>query len=713
MEGASAVQPPVQPASSLEERIGQWSAGIQAAQKQVNLRSTPGWIAILVGIVFLLVFWLGPASFAKLALVFFALGVIAGAVLLYLGRKLQKEQVQKLAGEIRQSCEDGGLTKEQVVKSLFEKVQGGVCRALVKTLDPDLSALLELGKRGVQFVKSAPGKIQPMQIKVNFSSGNVSSVTVEGEQNVDNLSTIAVDCLAHKGYAEGIAALAMVQMLYTEIAPPAGELLMGFQSNPGLQKVAVSAVKLMGSFDLKPEMKAVRETLARRRTQSFLELLMKAQQQQVGLDDKALSDTLDVTALRVRHEALVSACIEYIGKRTKEVFLRNKAYELLALIPDVRTQPYLMEGFSQLFFFPQGIEAAASIGEEMYPQLVEAVRTGSGPLRFNTALALGFSKVEVARPILAELLPTVTAPIERAGICYALVRLGQPEHMASIVELLNHQDQDTCHAAAIALEHLEEPLDGAVYLQHLQHRHMLVRLRLTRKLGAQGTQDPALVDALIKRFTDDDEDVRSAAVTTVGKLSPELVYDHMVELAHSSNARARRCAYEVLGSLAQPQAASLLTSALAASSDQDARRAIISALGEVGVVEAAGQIARYLDNDDLSGAAFWALLRISLKDKEAGVAPLRNQGKYKMKLLFLQSLHGDKQAKDQFKALLRSSDFATLIQALEYAQILRDPDFEAPLRALLTYRNHNHFPGDRYVSYLAVKTLSHIQLAKV
>jgi len=699
---------------SFDAWIAHWVAGIQAIQKQATNRSLPAWIAIILGVVLLCVSIGFLGDYAWIGLLLLAAGIVGGIVFFNRASRFRREAGQRLAGEIQQTCQSEGLAKEKVVAALSEKTRGKVREEVLRAVDPDTVALLNIRARWEEFFKRAPSqKISPMQISVSVSSGSVTGVTVQGEQDVDRFSAIAVDCLAHGGYVEGIAALAMVQMLYTEIAPPGGELFIGAsQSNPALRDVAMNAQKIMSGFDFKPEMEAVKEFLVKRRTRTFVELLLLAQQQQVGLDDAVLALGLDATGLKVRDEAFVGACVDYIGKHTTDFLKRNKSYELLAQIPDVRTLPYLMDGFEQLFFFPQGIEAVALLGEETHPKLLEAARTGSGFLRFNTALALGFMNVAAAKSVLEEVLPDITDPMERVGVCYALVRLGELEHLNTIVDTLNHPSNDVRHAAAIALEHLTEAVDDQVYLGHLGDENMLVRLRLTRKLGAQGTESPAVVDTLVKRFDDQSEEVRSAAVAAVGGLSPELVYDRMVELVNSGTANARLCAYEVLGKLSQPEAVPLLTGALSQTYDKDDRRAVISALGELGAVEAADRVVRYLDDDDLSNAAFWALLRISLKDKEAGTKPFQGRGKDRVKQLFLLALHGDQQAKAQFKRMLSpSKDFMTLIQAMEYAQILRDPDFEAPLRQLLKYRNPSRFPGDRYVSYMALKALTHIQLA--
>jgi HEAT repeat protein len=716
MEEKTTAQTAPESPRSFDAWVEHWASDIQDAQKQVSNTSLLAWIAIILGVVLPCAGIGVLGDYAWIGLLLLATGVVGGVVLLSRASKLRKEAIQRFTGEIPQVCQGEGLAKEEVVEILSEKTMGKVSEEILKAVDPDTVALLSIRARGEEFFKRATSQeIPPMQITVSASSGSVTSVTVQGEQDVDRFSTIAVDYLVHKAYVEGIAALAMVQMLYTQIAPPGGEFLIGTsQSNPALKDVALNAQKIMSSFDCTPEMKAVREVLAKRRTQTLVEMLLLAQQQQAGLDDTTLAMGLDAAGLKVRDEAFVGACIDYIGKHTTDFVKRIKSYELLALIPDARTLPYLMDGLKQLFFFPQGIEALALLGEEAHQKLLEAVRMGSGSFRFNSALALGFMNVAAAKLDLEEVLPSITDPTERVGVCYALVRLGEMEHLNTIVDTLNHPDNDVRHVSAIALEHLAEPLGNKVYLDHLTDENMLVRLRLTRKLGTQKTESPAVIDALVKQFDDTSEEVRSAAVTSMGGLSPELVYDRMIELIEGGKANARLCAYKVLGRVSQPEVVPLLTSALSKTYDKDVRRTVLSTLGELGAVEAAGQVARYLDDDDLSDAAFWALLRISLKDKEAGTKPLPRRGKHRIKRLFLLALHGDQQAKAELKGMLSpSKDFMSLLQAMEYAQILREPDFEVSLRQLLKYRRPNRFPGDRYVPYMALKALTHIQLAKV
>lgn len=703
--------------SAFESWVEQWTVKLQDAQKRVTRRSVPGWLAIILGVTALCLFAALVQDYAWIGILVMLIGVTVGVVLLVLAGQARKAIVPELSEEIQQTCQAQGLDREKVVSALYEKTGGGKVRdEVLRTVDPDMMGRIGAKVKGDAALKQVfEHKIEPLKISVNASSGSVTSVTIQGEADVDRFASVAVDYLAHKGYAEGMAALAMVQMLYGEIAPPGSELFVKFaQTNQALRDVAISAQKIFSGFDLKPEIKSVKESVAKRRTQTLIEMLLLAQSQQTGLEEIATAMNMRIGDLRVRDEAFVGSCIDYIGKRAAEGLLTHvRAYELLALIPDSRTLPYLLDSFKLIPFFPQGIEAMAFLGEEVHARLIDAMQTGSGSLRFNAALALGFMKVESARGALARTLPQITDPIEGIGIRYALLRLGGTKHMEALVGFLNHADPKVRHCAAIALEHLEEPLDDAVFLRHLDNSEKLVRLRLTRKLGTQAPQDPALIEALLGRFDDGDEDVRAAAVTAVGGLPAERVYNRVAYLAQNGTARIRLCAYEVLGKLEQPAAIPLLTTALGSTRDNDICRAAISALGELGAVAMAPQIATYLQNEQLEGAAFWALLRISMKDKQAGVQPFEGRSQYRLKRSFLLALHGDEGAKAEIKGQLRSGvDLMNLVQAMEYAQILREPDFEPAFRKLLTYRQPTRFPGDRYVSHIALKALVNIQLAK-
>jgi HEAT repeat protein len=700
-----------------DAQISAWSGEIAAAQAQANRRALPGWILLGLCGVFLC---LGLTTLRGYAGMVLALVGVAGAgavLLLALARRLRTRAVARLAGEIGQAYQSEGLSTEEAVEALSTRTKGKVSEAVLLAVDPGAVELIKIGDRGTMaFRLLATHKIPILQFNVVTAASSVTAVTLQGEHEIDQFTAIAADSLADKAYVEGIAALAMAGMIYSEVAPPVAEVLVrSGQTDPALVDAAIAAHRVFSRYDFKPEMAAVVETLARRRPPSVLEFLTQARRQRTEVGHATPGSPLDSTLLRTRGEGFVGACIDYIGQRTHEAYKQHKAWELLAHIPDARTLPHLMDACKTTFFFPQVIEGLGLLGEECHARLLEALQTGRGPLRFNAAMALGSLKVIGAQPALKALLTAGTSPVERAAVCYALARLGEIEHLATLAELLDDRDADVRQAASIALEHLNEPLGDNAYLRHLDDEIVPVRLSLTRKLSAQGTENPQLVEALIQRFEDDEEPVREAAVEAVGNLSSGLVYNRMVSLATGAYGHSQTCAYQVLGALGRPEAVPLLVDGLSKAQNKEGFRAVLSALGELGAAGAAGPIASYLDDKDkeLSDAAFWALLRISQKDKEAGMQPLRGRRSHRVKLVFLEALHGDPHAKDKLAGMIRPrTEFLTLLEVLEYARILREPSFAAPLRGLLNYRNHPRFPGDRTVSYLAIKALVHTEMAR-
>jgi HEAT repeat protein len=477
-----------------------------------------------------------------------------------------------------------------------------------------------------------------------------------------------------------------------------------------LKQTAISAQKIIGSFDLKPEMKAIREALIRRRTQSLLDVFLAAQQRGSNAETTSLAEETVIPEPVTRDPVFVEACIRYLSERTKDLLKRNEIVEAMALIPDAQILPHLLDAFGWTFSFPRGIEAIALFGERAHPQLLHALRTGPGRLRFNAALALGFMKAQAAKPDLQELLPSVEAPTPRIGFYYALVRLGETQWLDEIVAALDDPGDGVRHAAAIALEHLDEPLDDNVYLRHLNDESHAVRLRLIRKLGSQTTDSVALVDALIGRLEDEEEAVRSAAADALADLDAELVYDRVAGLAQSGGDTAQVGACRVLGRLPSPEAVPLLLEVLQTSPSNDVRRAAILALGDLEAVDALGQLEPFLKVEELAHAAFWTILRIGLTNREAGVAALRPR-RHKTKQLLLRVLLGENKARDELGQMLAlHKDYQNLVEAMQLSFFLRDPAFEAPLRRLLTYRSPNRFPGDRYISHMALKALVYIEL---
>lgn len=683
----------VEQSNQMDDRVKSWTEKIQSTQKLVSNRKLLSFVIGGLGpfVVTLVVFGLTNQGWVLCG------GLAVSAVtwaLLYAvwASRTEKRAAHRLANDIQQACEAEGLSKAEVVEALAAQApSGGVRKAILTAVDAETVEIIDIGNRGQVF----------------FTKKGAAN-----ESDALKFRGITLDYLSHKMYVESVAALGIASTVYAEIAPPFGENVdvdgLIRSTYDQSKRIQLATRKVLSSFDFEADLKAISEAGTKRRDASLLNLLLAAQTQ--GTDTlEALAEASEGLKPLIRDETLVGACVDYLGKRATQ---RIQALQALALIPDTRTLPYLLKVFELLPFYPQGIDAVVRLGESAHPQLLEALRAGNANCRYNVALALGIMEVEAARSIFTGLLNTVTNPTERIGCWYGLVRLGGEQCLGEIVQALDYPNGDVRHAAAIALEHLAQPLPDDVCLRHLTNANDLVRLRLTRKLGSQGTDNPALIDALIDRFADGKENVRSAAVDAVAKLGAEQVYDRMIELTGSGTGTMRDCAYQVLGRLADPRAEPLLTKALQAPRSADERRTIISALADLQAVGAAEQIGSYLSNKELSGAAFLALLRLGFADGEVVTKILRRHSDRPQRLFAL-TLLGDEKAKRQFRGMLSpSTDIQTLLQATDYARMLSNPDFEAPLRKLLNYSNQQYAPTDKYVPYTAFKALIPTLLAK-
>ncbi|HEY4688704.1 MAG TPA: HEAT repeat domain-containing protein [Anaerolineae bacterium] len=714
---AQAVQAPTK---SLDEWIAQWSSQIEPAQKAVTTRRGLATTLLVIGLIGGCVLLANPGPALAAAVV----GIGVFVILRNQANGIQQRSAQQVADEISRTCEAENLQKAKVVEAAFKSWKAGsVYKAVMSALDPETAKILETGKRGLEALtrrtgakgKAAPAVPDTIQIEVASSSGSVTAVTIKHEDEAEQFRSVALDFLASNAYVEAIAAAGMVAVVYGEIARPGMERVIEItHATDRLKDAVVAAHKVLASFEFKPEQKAILDALIKRRTRSLIELLTAAQQQQTGADTTVgLARAEEIARPFIRDDAFVGAVIDYLGARSTDSLPVIRAMEALSMIPDIRIVPYLLKVFGQMLFYPEGIDAITRLGSDAQAQLLQALRTDGSPnLRFNVALTLGVMEAEAAKPILQELMGRLTNPIERIGCAYGLVRLGETTGLDEITGFLGHTDENINHAAAIAAEHMNQPLDNAVYLRHLSSANRLVRLRLTRKLGAQGTDDPQLIEALIARFDDADESVRSAAVESVSKLGAAHVYDRIADVAQHGSANARACACEVLGKLGDQRAVSLLTEALRRETTVPLRRTILSALGELQAVSALDLIKSYLDNDDLSNAAHWALLRIGLQHADAVKAVL-NRRRDKPQKLFVLTVLGDDAAKQKMRGMITSSqNIQDLLQLIEDAMILGDPTFEAPLRGLLKYRRVQNFPGDRYISYMAFKALVRVLLAK-
>lgn len=679
------------------DRIQPWVTQIQTAQKQLTTRK---WLSSLIGgvgpLAIAALLWLLLPNLTGSVVCWGLVGSAAGwAALYYLWpKRLEKQVASQIGGDVQAAITAEKLSAPDVAEALAAAAPAGSIRQAVLTaVDPPTAAMISIRKRAMPFFA-----------KKKKTVAESDAIAFRG---------YTLDYLSHKLYTEASAALSMVAALYTEVAPPFADNVNVDQLIRSTvdqnQRVALATRNVLSKFEFEDDIKAITETAGKRRQASMWQLLLAAQQQDADTVT-ALAESGDAFQPVVRDKAFVGACIDYLGPQAMQ---KMAVLSAITQIPDPRTLPYLLQVFDLLPFYPQGVDAVSRIGESAHAPLLAALQGGSPNRRFNAALALGMMNVAAAEPLFSQLLPQATLPTDRIAYHFGLARLGEAGHTEQLIQELNRNQGDAAHAAAIALEHLADPLPEAVYARHLNHPHNLVRLRLTRKLGQQSTTNPALIDAQISRFSDSEESVRSAAVTAVATIDANLIYDRIVELAQSSTGTTQNCALQVLGKLEQPQAIPLLTSTLENTGVADIQQSAISALADLQAVEAAPKIGRFLNNDKLSGAAFWAILRLGFQDKERIQNVLRGQGVSQLQRLFALTLLGDEKAEKQFKGKLSSgTDIQTLLQACDFARILSRPAFAGPLRSLLTYSNQTYAPTDKLIPYTAFKALVHTMLAE-
>ncbi|MFQ5419934.1 MAG: HEAT repeat domain-containing protein [Anaerolineae bacterium] len=683
--------------TTLTARIQPWATQIRTAQKQVTARK---WFSFLIGGGgSLAIATLLSLFFPRLAGSIFCWGLVGSAAawtaIYYLWpQRLEKQAVTQITADIQAAETAEKLSAPDIAEALAAQAPtGSIRQAVLTAVDPPTAAMLEIRDKALPFFN-----------KKKKAVAESDAIAFRGH---------TLEYLSHKLYTEAGAALGMVATLYAEVAPPFADnvnvdqlIRNTYDQN---QRVALARRNVLSKFEFEDDIKAITETAGKRRQASLWQMLLAAQQEDTDTVNALVESGAAFKPL-VRDKAFVGACIDYLGPQATQ---KMAALNAITQIPDVRVLPYLLQVFDLIPFYPQGIDAASRIGESTHAPLLDALRTGSPNQRFNIALALGIMDVEAAKPVFSELLPNATLPKDRIAYHYGLARLGAAGHLEQLIQELNQNQGEAAHAAVITLEHLADPLPEAVYAQHLNHPHNLVRLRLTRKLGKQGTTSPTLIDALIGRFSDSEESVRSAAVTAVATVDANLVYDRIVQLAQGGTGTTQICALQVLGKLGQPQAIPLLTTTLENTGAADIRQTVMSALADLQAVETAPKIGRFLHNDKLSGAAFWAILRLGFQDKDRIKDILKWQGVSQLQRLFALTLLGDEKAEKQFKAKLSGgTDIQTLLQACDFARILSRPAFAGSLRSLLTYSNETYTPTDKLIPYTAFKALVHTMLAE-
>jgi hypothetical protein len=124
--------------TSFDARIESWGTEIRSVQKRVGRRQALGAIGILVGI-FLL--WLGLSFYGTTVAVIGAVAIVGAALLLIQASNIRFRTVKRLTSEIQRACQDEGLEKKDVVKTLFQlgrvgKTSGQTRNEILRAVDP-------------------------------------------------------------------------------------------------------------------------------------------------------------------------------------------------------------------------------------------------------------------------------------------------------------------------------------------------------------------------------------------------------------------------------------------------------------------------------------------------------------------------------------------------------------------------------------------------
>jgi len=680
----------------LEAHVARWATQVTALERRAGRRVLPAWVLLGLGGTLLCLATNLLRPYARFVLPGAAAGIGGAVLCIVLAGRLRRREAADLSAEIRETCRREGLAPAEAVRLLSEGVRGGVAGEVLAGVDAGAQALAQIRQEGEEALRMLSLRPVPrLEFTVVRGSGRgIAAVILRGEHRADEFARIAVRALEAGLRAEAVAALAMVDMIYHEIAPNIPErIVLAGQDDPSRAATVAGLHLLFSGFDLLPEMAAIREA------------------QPAAL---ASGHGTSGQAAPAAEEAgpFVGSCVEYIGTRTQDAQKRDRAWELLASIPDGRTLPYLVAALEQRTFLPEAVAGLSRLGVEGHVRLLEAVQVGRGRLRFHAAMALGMLQVSAARPLLKALLPSLHSSVELAGFHCALARLGEEGHATELEPLLAEGDAGARQAAAIALAYTDQPLEEGLVLRHLADDNATVRLYLVKAVTSQGGGSDRLVEALVERLGDGEERVREAAVVALSQLAPQAGRARLLELAQAGPADVRVAACCVLEATLGEESIPFLEEALNDAETDTQRRRLLLALGNTGSSEAARIAGACLEDDGLSGAALAALQRIHVRAPQAARRAVESRTGSRVRLLILAASAGDTQAAVQLAGMLKPrTDFLTLLDLLEVVPRLHSRAFVAPLHDLLSYRNPPRFPGDRSISYLALKALVHSELA--
>ncbi|HSK62568.1 MAG TPA: HEAT repeat domain-containing protein [Pyrinomonadaceae bacterium] len=182
-------------------------------------------------------------------------------------------------------------------------------------------------------------------------------------------------------------------------------------------------------------------------------------------------------------------------------------------------------------------------------------------VRRSAAVALGRIADAKATPALVEKLSDDSLAVEAAN---ALARIGDPQAVEGLLNLVGNPDASIRQAAVSALNSLLPPSMAERIIPLLHDRDPNVRESAVRIAGYFGYPESA--SDLLELTRDEDEQVRCAAIEHLPYLEDERVFDVLAGAIKEETPKVRAAAARELGNMDRPQVVKALVEGL---SDDD------------------------------------------------------------------------------------------------------------------------------------------------
>jgi HEAT repeat protein len=252
---------------------------------------------------------------------------------------------------------------------------------------------------------------------------------------------------------------------------------------------------------------------------------------------------------------------------------------------------------------------------ETAPEIAKLLAHESGTVRCTAAELLGRLGAKDTAPEIVKLLTDPEYPV-RVCALDALRALGAKETAPGLARLLAHADQEVRTGAAYLLAKLGGKEAAPEIVRLLADADSGVRADAVRTLGHLEVKETA--PQILKLLADSDEGVQYAAAEALGKLRVREAAPRIIKMLETDMWPGNRCVLvEALGRLGAKEAAPAIVNLLT-DQDAELRSAAVCALGDMGAKETAPQIVRLLkDGDDIDHMMSAADALVTLGAKQA------------------------------------------------------------------------------------------------